>query len=94
MLEVVDERTTKILDSIADSTKVLSAKIDHMSEILERLETQINAYQTLVQNQIDLAVSEDEIERIVHAYTNTCVDKIVSEIDSKYSSNFFNSSIT
>jgi hypothetical protein len=89
MLEVVDERTTKILDSIADSTKVLSAKIDHMSEILERLETQINAYQTLVQNQIDLAVSEDEIERIVHAYTNTCVDKIVSEIDSKYSSNLY-----
>ena len=89
MLEVVDERTTKILDSIADSTKVLSAKIDHMSEILERLETQINAYQSLVQNQIDLAVSEDEIERIVHAYTNTCVDKIVSEIDSKYSTNLY-----
>ena len=89
MLEVVDERTTKILDSIADSTKVLSAKIDRMSEILERLETQINAYQALVQNQIDLAVSEDEIERIIHAYTNTCVDRIVSEIDSKYSTKLY-----
>ena len=60
-----------------------------MSEILERLETQINAYQALVQNQIDLAVSEDEIERIIHAYTNTCVDRIVSEIDSKYSTKLY-----
>lgn len=91
MLEVVEERTTKILDAIADSTKVLSAKIDHMTEIMEHLETQINAYQNLVQNQIDLAVDEDEIERIVQAYTNTCVEKIVSDIDSKYSSNLYES---
>lgn len=85
MLEVVDERTGKILEAIADSTKTLSAKIDNMTTILENLVHQINSYQALVQNQIDLAVTEDEIERIVQAYTNTCVDKIVDEIDSKYS---------
>lgn len=85
MLEVVDERTTKILDAITDSTKTLSSKIDNMTTILENIVQQINSYQTLVQNQIDLAVTEDEIERIVQAYTNTCVDKIVGEIDSKYS---------
>lgn len=85
MLEVVDERTGKILEAIADSTKTLSAKIDNMTTILENLVHQINSYQALVQNQIDLAVTEEEIERIVQAYTNTCVDKIVDEIDSKYS---------
>lgn len=89
MLEVVDERTNKILDAISDSTKKLSAKIDNMTEILENLVKQINSYQSLVQNQIEIAETEEEIERIVHAYTNTCVEKIVTEIDSKYSSKIY-----
>lgn len=78
MLQIVGESTAEIKAFIKDSTKMISDKIDNIAEILENLVGQINSYQTLVQNQIDLAISEDEVERLVQAYMNTCVDLTVS----------------
>ena len=89
MLQIVGESTAEIKEFIKDSTKMISDKIDNMAEILEKIVGQINSYQTLVQNQIDLAMTEDEVERLVQAYMNTCVDRIVTDIDSKYSSNTY-----
>lgn len=81
----MQESTAKIEAVINDSTKEISVKLDNMAQILQGLKDQITLYQTLVQNQIDIAATADEVDRIVHAYSETCVNKIVSEIDKKYS---------
>ena len=85
MKTIVEEATSKLLVAISDESKNIKVKLDDISMVLDSLMKQINQFQIMVQNQIDIAVSEDEIDRIVHVYADTCVDKIVSEIDKKYS---------
>lgn len=79
------EQIQEIQTVINDRFDRIDDKLDAMLETIKELTKQINSYQMLVQNQIDLAITEEEVERIVQAFTNTCVDRIVSEIDSKYS---------
>lgn len=84
----IELQIRKILDGVKEihqEHKVLNEKIDSMNQILEKLVNQISSYQELVQSQIELAVTEDEIDRIVHAYSEECVCKIIKEIDGKYS---------
>ena len=40
---------------------------------------QILAYQSLVERQIEKAVSEEEIDRIIQSYADECVDRIVKQ---------------
>lgn len=85
MKTIVEEATSKLLAAISDESKDIKGKLDDISAVLDSLMKQINQFQMMVQNQIDIAVSDEEIDRIVHVYSDTCVNKIVSEIDKKYS---------
>ena len=83
--KIVVEEIAGLKEVILDESKWIKNKLDDISSVLSSLMKQINQYQMLVQNQIDIAVSDEEIDRIVHVYSEACVDKIVSEIDKKYS---------
>lgn len=92
MQDVVGEYASQLMEQMQQIRTEINArfdrvdnKLDNMSEAINELASQISSYQLLVQNQIDLAITEEEVERIVQAFANTCVDRIVSEIDSKYS---------
>lgn len=97
MQSVVGEYTSQLMNQMQQLRTEMNSrfdavdnKLDIMLEAIKELTAQISSYQLLVQNQIDMAVTEEEIERIVQAFTNTCVDRIVSEVDSKYSTESYN----
>ena len=81
MKEAVDN----INGTINDSRIELGEKIDNVTYILNNLIEQITSYQSLVENQMELAITADEIDRIVHAYSEECVNKIMDGVDKKYS---------
>ena len=53
---------------------------DKISKKIEELSGQINAYQSLVERQIKKAGNEEEIERLISAFTDECVERIVNNI--------------
>ena len=78
------ENTEIIKREIQNSTELLGTKLDNLSEDVKRLAAQIDGYKYLVERQIDMAASEEEVEHIVHAYVDECADRIVKEIEGHY----------
>lgn len=88
--ELIEKLLTKIneqTDIIVNLSKQVN-RIDERSERIENivieidrqlkeLTNQINAYQSLVERQIEKAESDDEIDRIIQGYADECVERIV-----------------
>jgi len=54
------------------------------------LSKQISGYQSLVGKQLDMAVSQEEKERILHAFSEECAERIIGEVDAKGINKEFN----
>lgn len=89
MLRQISAQNNELAELIVETRELVVNRLDQMSEALRQISQQISICQSLVQRQIDMAVSEEEIERIIQAYANTCTEKIVTDIDQRYSEEMY-----
>lgn len=75
--------TDKLLMEIMTKVDIINDKVDDIAKKLEQLTNQISNYQSLVKKQLDLAISSDEEERIIHAFCQECSEKILDEVNAK-----------
>lgn len=65
-----------------DSEKI--AKILELSEknhkMLKNISQEINSYQQLVERQLEKAITEDEIEHLLSAYTDKCAERVINNM--------------
>lgn len=71
-----------LLESIFSQVKDANKKLDTVLEKLDQLSKQISCCQSLVERQLQLAESPDEVERIMHAFSDECTERITREIAS------------
>ena len=83
------ELTTKGEEIMASLNRI-EGKVDDITEKLEQLSKQIMGYQSLVNKQLELAVSSEEEERIIHAFSEECAARILSEVGAKKSEREYN----
>lgn len=77
-------------DEIKEYMIRVEGKIDDISEKIDHLSKQISSYQSLVDKQLELAVSSDEEDRIIHAFSEECTNRIIGEIDKRQSNKEYN----
>lgn len=58
-------------------------KVDKIYQQIKELAAQIGNYQSLVEKQVQKAHSNEEIDRILQAYTDECSERIVKQMHSK-----------
>ena len=79
------------LEKIDNGLISVQTKIDQISEKLEVISRQITDYQSLLARQIDMAITESEIERIMSAFTDECTSRIVREVKGDVASKAYDS---
>ena len=70
--------------TIKKGQEEIHKKLDHISEQIERLSAKISDYQALTERQLKLAESEEEVEKIISAFS----DEVVSKIQRSFSANY------
>lgn len=83
MLEAVTKIYT-LQEAMAKSQKEMQVKLDHISEQIERLSEKISDYQDLTERQLEVADSEEEIEKIISVFSEEVVSKIQRSFHSNY----------
>ena len=83
-------QSLSILESISSGVINIERKVDHVAEKLDVIATQISGYQSLLTKQIELAVSEEEIDRIVSAYADECSSRITREVNGTIAEHAYN----
>lgn len=83
------EITTRY-DEIKAVLNRIEVKIDNIDKKLEDITKQISGYQSLVHKQLDMAISPEEQERIIHAFSEECAEQIISKIDISGTNNGYN----
>ena len=73
-----------LLPQINSGVVKIEKKVNAIADRLDEISKKISDYQSLVTRQIDMANSEEEIDRIISAYADECVGRIVREINSKH----------
>ncbi len=68
----------------------LEEKADNLGKQLQSMSEQIGSYKSLLEHQIEIAVSEEEVERIIHSYSDVATERIIKRIDGKYSQEEYN----
>ncbi len=68
----------------------LEEKADNLGKQIQSMSEQIGSYQSLLEHQIEIAVSEEEVERIIHSYSDVATERIIKRIDGKYSQEDYN----
>ena len=68
---------TKQVNRIDERSERIEDTVNEIDRKLDELAAQINAYQSLVERQIEKADSDIEIDRIIQGYTDECVERIV-----------------
>lgn len=69
-------------ESVVSGISRIEKKIDKIAEKIDELSEKIGDYQSLLTKQIDKAISEDEIDRIISSYADECTNRIVREVNS------------
>ena len=94
---ISDSMTLEIIargiTSLQSSIDRIEGRIIDIAAKLEQLSKQISGYQSLVEKQLELAVSPDEKERILHAFSEECVERIKREIDTNNASREYNTEL-
>ena len=85
------ELVLKRINQLENNVIRIETKIDYVSEKLEAISKQISDYQSLLSRQLDLATNENEIERIMSAFTDECTSRIVREVKDTVISNTYDS---
>jgi len=80
-------------DEILASLNRIEGKVDDIAEKIESLSKQISGYQSLVDKQLDMAVSSEEEERIIHAFSEECAERIIGEVDAKGTNREYNTEL-
>ncbi len=75
-IEGVDRR----LINMDQRNERMEQTINQISEQITNLTNQISSFQSLVQRQIQISVSDEEKERIIQAFTDECVPRIVENM--------------
>ena len=78
------------LDKINSQLDRIEGKVDTIIDKLELLSKQITGYQSLVNKQLELAISQEEEERIIHAFSEECAEKIIKEVGNRNSTKEYN----
>lgn len=88
LLQKIDTQTdiivnlTKQVNRIDERSERIEDTVNEIDRKLDELAAQINAYQSLVERQIEKADSDIEIDRIIQGYTDECVERIVKATNS------------
>lgn len=61
----------------------IEGKVDNIVAKIEQLSKQISGYQSLVEKQLDMAVTPEEEERIIHAFSEECAERMIGEFNAK-----------
>lgn len=77
-------------DAIIERLDRIEGKIDNITEILEQLSKQVMGYQSLVDKQLKMAISPEEEERIIHAFSDECTEKFMAEVKAKNAKSEYN----
>jgi len=80
-------------DEIIASLNRIEGKVDDIADKIEALSKQISGYQSLVDKQLDMAVSPEEEERIIHAFSEECAERIIGEVDAKGTNKEYNTEL-
>lgn len=71
----------ELIGKVASGVMRIEKKVDEIADKLEQMAKVIGNYQSLLSRQIDKAINEDEIERVISAYTDECTGRIVQELN-------------
>jgi len=75
------ERIEKKIDELTVTSKRIEDKIDEIDKQLKTISERINDFQKLTERQLSIALTEDEADRILQAYSDECVERITNSID-------------
>lgn len=70
-----------LLYSINDKSDQITEGIKSINEQIKGISNEIGSYKTLLEKQLNMAASEDEIERIIHSYSDVVSENITKKID-------------
>jgi len=82
--EIIQQILTPILQSIDDvknGVAKIEKKVDKMAEQLSAIYDNVVNYQALLERQISIAASDDEIDRIIKAYSDEVSARIAREVN-------------
>ena len=82
--EIVD-----LVHEVLSGQARIESKIDDIAKQIEELSRQIAGYQSLVSRQLEMVTSEEEEDRIIHAFSEECTERIVQELQKKTSNDAF-----
>ena len=80
-------------EEIITTLNRIEGKVDDIVEKIEMLSKQISGYQSLVDKQLELAISPEEEERIIHAFSEECAERIIGEIDTRGTNREYNTEL-
>lgn len=80
-------------DEIMATLSRIEGKVDSISKKIEALSKQISGYQSLIDKQLDMAISPEEEERIIHAFSEECTERIIGEVDAKGANREYNTEL-
>lgn len=78
-LEQIIDKVNRLLSGQAR----IEGKIDDISRQIKELSRQITSYQSLVSRQLEMVLSEDEEDRIIHAFSEECTERIIIEMQKR-----------
>ena len=87
---LLTELYTGGLDAINSRLDRIEGKVDTIITKIDELSKQITGYQSLVDKQLELAVSNEEEERIIHAFSEECAERIIKEVGNRDSTKEYN----
>ena len=90
---VIQEIIARGFSSLQTSIDRIEGRIIDISAKLDQLLKQITGYQSLVEKQLALAVSQEEKERIIYAFSEECVERIKNEIGANNASREYNTEL-
>ncbi len=80
----------RFMVEVITSLNRIENKVDILTEKIEEISKQINGFQLLVEKQLDLALTKDEEERIIQAFSDICTEKILNDLKVQESDKIYN----
>lgn len=77
------DRVLTAIEGVQSNVGRIEKKIDAMGEQLQKIYEKMTDYQTLLERQLEIAVSEDEIDRIIKAYSDEISTRLAQEVNGK-----------
>lgn len=78
-----------MMSQMNDGMAQLITSVNLLHEKLDNITKQIGNYQSLLVKQLDIAVNQDEMDRILSAYTDECTKKIVEQLNINTATNAY-----